>query len=376
MQNSKRVVEFDAIRGLCIIGILFLHISAYFLAPALAGLNSYKVSLVINQFVRFFLPMFIFFSGFGLATSYKGGSIGEFYRKRMNTVLVPYLVWSLVYFLFSLFVLKQVPMDVGMVPVQKAALQFPGLVRQFLINLVFGWNYVHLYFVTLIIQFYLIFPFAVRMLAPLKRVGLTLALLAAIYFGYMVVVFYHRESLNIPAVPFVQRYYAKLFISWFFYFFAGIVAAQHFNSYEKIARRYFNLTGVLFVLTSLLVIGEAWQLTSWQPAAIGRLTSLRPSVFLNTLMFIFCLYPMGTMLLKWKVGSWLVYIKDISFSLFFNHLLVLAVVSSGLKMLNPHLFSFKRLIFVPVLSLAVLALSIGCSILIDKLPISKYLGGR
>ncbi|MDA8226982.1 MAG: acyltransferase family protein [Desulfitobacterium hafniense] len=64
---KEKIEEIIFLRGLAIIGIVLLHVTAYFLTPANSDFLVYKISLVLNQVVRFTLPMFLVISGFGLA---------------------------------------------------------------------------------------------------------------------------------------------------------------------------------------------------------------------------------------------------------------------------------------------------------------------
>lgn len=376
MNQGKRWLEIDVIRGMCIIGILFLHMTAYFLAPSLAGYNSFKVSLLINQFVRFTLPLFLFFSGFGLAIGYRGGQLKEFYTKRLKTVVLPYVVWSLIYFLFALTVLNKVPFRAGMVSLTGSGLGWLDLLRKFAINLLFGWNYVHLYFVFLIVQFYLIFPLVYRWLAGVSRPGRFLLWMSLIYLIYLVFVAYYRKYLNVPYLTFFYKYYWELAPSWFFYFFGGILAALHLTRFRELSKKYKGLFAVLFLATSTLVLAEAWYKVILLHQGVGSLTSLRPSVFINTVAFVFFLFPLGGRMLKGKLGEMFIFLGNISFSLFFNHLLILALASSWLIRLFPHILGYQRTAFLPVLAGTVICISVAFSVLVTKLPFPFLFGGR
>ncbi|HEX3031128.1 MAG TPA: acyltransferase, partial [Bacillota bacterium] len=307
MSHGKRWLEIDVIRGMCIIGIIFLHMTAYFLSPNLMSYNSFKLNLLINQFVRFTLPLFLFFSGFGLALGYKGDSLRDFFARRLKSVVVPYLVWSLIYFFFALMVLKRVPFRGGMVNLAGSGLTWVDLVREFAINLLFGWNYVHLYFVFLIVQFYIIFPFAYKWLAGVRKPGRFLLGMTVVYLVYLVFVAYYRKYINIPYLTFYYKYYWELAPSWFFYFFTGILAALHFPRFREISEKYEGLFAMLFIITSGLVLGETWYRVFIQHQGVAVLTSLRPTVFLNTLVFIFFLFPLGRRMLKMKLGKMFIF---------------------------------------------------------------------
>ncbi len=378
MKQSEHIVELDLIRGICIVGILLLHISAYFLSPNYNGLSSYKLSLVTNQVVRFTLPLFVFISGFVLAKHYHTGRAKEFYLKRIKKVLIPYLVWSAIYFCFALLVLNRIPINGGMQAANSLELNTLGLLKVFLFNLLFGWNYVHLYFVFLIIQFYLLFPAIYFWLASLERKRLFFWGITLGYLVYLIIVFSYRKYLNIPYLTFFYKYYWELAPSWFFYFFLGVLVAQNQEPFKAISVRYFRWFALLFWGSLALVVVEAWQSVGVDARSIGKLTSLRPTVFLNCLLAIFCIYPFGSWLMSTQNGisKVLQYLNKISFSLFFNHLIVLYLSSAFLMQLNARYFNYQQPLYLIVLSLVVIVISTGISALINHLPFAKYLGGK
>lgn len=84
--------------GIAILGVCLLHAFGW------AGIGNSVISKVVSPFARIaFTDGFLFLSGFGLYYSFsKNGDLRQFYLKRVNRVLLPYMVMCLPFFLLSL----------------------------------------------------------------------------------------------------------------------------------------------------------------------------------------------------------------------------------------------------------------------------------
>nr|WP_156160109.1 acyltransferase family protein [Paenibacillus sp. E194] len=102
MTKRERIQELDAYRALAIMAVLAIHATSEALAATI-GSRAYPLYLLINTFRNLPYP-FYFLSGFVLFYNYadkplSGGTIRQFYRKRLLYILVPYLVFppSIIY---------------------------------------------------------------------------------------------------------------------------------------------------------------------------------------------------------------------------------------------------------------------------------------
>lgn len=84
--------------GIAILGVCLLHAFDW------AGIGDSVIAKVISPFARIaFTDGFLFLSGFGLYYSFsKNGDLQQFYLKRVNRVLLPYMIMGLPFFLLSL----------------------------------------------------------------------------------------------------------------------------------------------------------------------------------------------------------------------------------------------------------------------------------
>lgn len=93
--------EINYLRAIAIIGVLIIHTTDD--TAAVKELTGLTFSLMyIEELVRFSVPMFVFVSGFVLYNKYKSElPMKEFYKKRFMVILIPYLIFSVIYCIFN-----------------------------------------------------------------------------------------------------------------------------------------------------------------------------------------------------------------------------------------------------------------------------------
>ena len=135
----------DNMRGLCMLGVIGIHIGSLALAP-----NSFTLYLLLEILSRYSVPSFFFISGYGLACTDKGLLTGsalnyiDFMKKRLRGAGLPYVSWSLFYMLYFWLILP--PGFVSWEPLHVAFVLF------------FGLGCYHLYFMVILLWFYGTYP--------------------------------------------------------------------------------------------------------------------------------------------------------------------------------------------------------------------------
>ena len=135
--------EITYMRGLCMLGVIGIHVGSYALQNPFVNLELISVLEILS---RFGVPAFFFLSAFGLFyhTSVEGPfSYKEFMHRRIQVVLFPYITWSIFYLLYT-----------GMTAHNLGNLH-PGPLA---INLLFGTSMYHLYFMVILLWFYVMMP--------------------------------------------------------------------------------------------------------------------------------------------------------------------------------------------------------------------------
>ncbi|MGN7360822.1 acyltransferase [Paenibacillus sp. SAF-054] len=150
MIKKERIYELDIFRSFAIMAVLMIHATSQTLAET-RGSSLYLPFLFLNTFSSFAVPVFIFLSGFVLFYNYmerplNRGLLKSFYGKRLLYILVPYVTFTVFYFIFQLY--KQNRLD----------MPFPQMLDEFGHDLTHGTAYTHLYYVIIMLQLYVVFP--------------------------------------------------------------------------------------------------------------------------------------------------------------------------------------------------------------------------
>ena len=141
----------DNLRGICMLGVIGIHIGSLALAP-----NNFTLYLLLEILSRYSVPSFFFISGYGLACTDKGLLSGsrlnyiDFMKKRLRGAGLPYLSWSLFYMRFFWLILP--PGFGSWNPLHVAYVLF------------FGLGCYHLYFMVILLWFYASYPLWRRLL--------------------------------------------------------------------------------------------------------------------------------------------------------------------------------------------------------------------
>ena len=131
--------------GIAILGVCLLHAFDW------AGIGDSVISKAISPFARIaFTDGFLFLSGFGLYYSFtKNGDLRKFYIKRVNRVLLPYMIMGLPFFLLSLIT--------GCISVPTFLLKITSLCFWFLGN-------DGMWYISMSVALYFLFPVVYRFL--------------------------------------------------------------------------------------------------------------------------------------------------------------------------------------------------------------------
>ena len=135
------IYPLSLVKGICILSVILLHVTT-----GSAGMKQSQCltsSLIfINCLTRFAVPLFIALSGFYLSLNPRNESAVPFYRRTLKFLVVPYVIYSLIYSL--------------------PAFRKSGNLLEVVRNLLTASASPHLWFGLLILQLYLLHPFLIR----------------------------------------------------------------------------------------------------------------------------------------------------------------------------------------------------------------------
>ena len=186
-----RLGSLDICRGIAILAVLFIHVSGHFL-PALHSAKSHTppswawyALAVPNLDSQWAVPCFLMLSAFANALSLsRTPDIARYARRRLQTAVLPYVIWSGVYVAVNFVLGTQHHMSIGHV----VKLLLTGTAE------------FHLYFFVLVIEMYILLP----LLMPLFQrrpafwaVALGAVVLQGIIYGFNRFVLLHRFQTTI-----------------------------------------------------------------------------------------------------------------------------------------------------------------------------------
>ncbi|OAB27127.1 acyltransferase [Paenibacillus macquariensis subsp. defensor] len=254
--KKERLPQLDVFRALALLGVLNVHASSY--AAGVQAISSpfYYVYNFMNIFFKYGTSSFIFLSGFVLFYNYYERPltirlISRFYGRRLLYIILPYFIASTVYFVYSKYTFGQL----NSTPYMELWLEL----RTALLT---GTAYTHLYFVFISIQFYILFPFTLKLLQSKRSiVQWAIPLGIALQWGFVLYNKYNLHLLNKGsyAITYLAYYMMGAYIAINF----GRIKSWLMNSWGHLTDRQKLWTVTLWVswLASAFIHVQLWYYT-------------------------------------------------------------------------------------------------------------------
>lgn len=142
MDMKERYEFMDYLRVFAIFAVVCVHVVSKVVGTEPYGEEAWHIGNVIDSGLRWCVPIFFMLSGALLLTSDKDESVGAFLKKRLAKVLIPLVIWSLIYLIYRSIELNE-------------QFAISDVIRLILIDDV----YYHLWFLYVIFGLYLMAPF-------------------------------------------------------------------------------------------------------------------------------------------------------------------------------------------------------------------------
>ena len=331
--NKKRVVAIDGLRVVAILGVILIHTTTRVLEVTHYNLNFYAETLFLNQFARFAVPLFFLISGLVPELTYKEDlDFWTYIKKRFSKIVIPYIVWSLIYYFFIY------------------TNNTNNLIRVFLT----GNASYQLYFIPTLCIFYIIFPFFHRLYKfisqPITLIVLGVVQVWLLYNDYFIKNFNFVDPLRISILS-------------FFFFITGMVVSHSLEYIINFCRKWRIILTILSIILALYIYKEGMTQYFKTYNINAFYSSWRPSVFIYT-------FICGTALLGIFEKTNLKKLSDLSYFVFFIHVAVLELIWKFTEKFMVSGFYFDLSLFI-----LVTGISFTIAYLFHKIPyLSKILG--
>lgn len=375
--QKNRIEEIDYLRGFAILAVIAIHTSSFF--TKIPDVNFLLIiNVIINVFSHFAVPLFIFISGFVLFLNYNSIlSQKSFYKKRAESILPQYVIFSAIYILLSV-VLSAID----------GKLELPSIIK-IVFNLSTANSSYHLWYFALIIQFYIIYPYTIKKykkFADNDSTFLFICITLIIQEAWIVIkniAIYFSSTTYFNSInyfnPIIDIVLQRVFLSHIFYFILGIYACQNYKGLkDKILKaKQWTLptmlifTGIISVLwiKGIIEYGNYYRIPKYYFTATGLIESLYLSLIISMLMEISSNYSKK----KNKYSNVILLFGKYSFGIYLIHVLYMRII---VEIIYPQFdIDPDQWIFYPVLFILTLLLSYFSVHQISHLPCSEIIVG-
>ncbi|MBU5427405.1 acyltransferase [Tissierella pigra] len=334
MVKRKQIEELYYIRAIAALGILIIHGTGVFAVNSTFNSKAMYLGIFFNQFFRFGSPVFMMISGLVLFYNYRSReefNVKKFYTKKVLYILIPYIIWSSIYFLYRCYI-SGISFSINQIPI---------LFKE----IIFGTAFPHLYFIVLIFQFYIILPLLIRYLTkpmqenPIKLFFITFILQA------MILIYgrYFKNYNTAGIVGYFNLYYWKSIFGWFFYFIAGGILGLNYEKIENYIERNIKLLFIVYIGVMCVYVGQVYYniFLNGGRDYYDNFGSIRPETMIYTLATM----PILMWVTKRMVGKFNI-IKTFgtySLGIYFAHPIVLEEIKYKIFSKFPAALGYSRL---------------------------------
>lgn len=311
------------LRAIAIIAVVIIHTTP----PA-------EWQVFCRPFINYAVALFLFLSGY--LTKSENNNWKTFYKKRISRVIIPYIIWSVIYSIPNIYLHNQ------------------GIERLFL-NLITTKACATLYYIFVYIQFVLLTPLLCKLATSRYRfIGWIIAPISLIFPYY-----------NLLTETEPNKYIAILWsvscLGWFTFYYLGLVLGN------KIIKKNFSLKSltILYIISILIQMAEGYGWMLLGETNCG--TQLKLSSLLTSTIFLLMSYSILTRNIQIK-NKFLHALGDYSFGIYLCHIMIIMILSR---------FSFYTNLPFPINSVTIIFVSFGFCYMGDKIlntKMSQWIG--
>ncbi len=351
MKQTDNIQYLDTLRATATIAVILIHISSPVLGMAFrVDMNSWITGNIFDSSVRFAVPLFLMLSGATLL--HRDYPPGEFYKKRLMRVLLPFLFWILVYWVYYWLMLPPVKQPHGF-----------GNITHWAVNLFLNDGVSkHFWYVYMILFLYLFTPFIGKTVRKMNRKTLSFTLLI------WVAICISTYSLNLSFYKWTGDYQYKLlgYIEYSGY----LVSGYYLSKYDLFRNKQRLIAGIVYLLSIVVCAWVVYSLSYGQRFQNLRIYSYFSIVSIVQSVAVFLLFKNAEIRNK-SLLFIQKRISNYSYGIYLVHIIVIGVLFR-----NGIYWSFANpVVSLPVLLILVLTISMSIIYGLRKIPGFRYITG-
>jgi len=334
------------LRLIALYAVIILHSTSLLLAQyGKVPMADWWTADFLNALVRFAVPVFVMITGALLL--HREYEIGDFLKKRLIRVVLPFLFWSLVYVWYSWYNEEIVFGSDAWVNI-----------KQVLHLLKYGSSY-HLWYVYMLIGLYFFIPVIGKFVRNATEKEILYFLV--VWFAVMLI-----------TQPYLSRYNPSVDMHYFAGF-AGYLVLGHYLAFKNFNVRHLRSWMVVLFVFSILLIGVGSRLLMKYPVWPGTMfyEPVNPAVVMLAIS-VFILVKLSAP----KVPPVIIRMRDFAgkynYGIYLGHALVLYFLD------EPFGISYKLctpIIAIPLTALVCLLVTLLLVWVINKIPFGKWVSG-
>ncbi|MFD9893065.1 acyltransferase [Amycolatopsis sp. NPDC059027] len=351
--------QIDLFRLITFACVILIHVVAATNYPQDVPANA------VESLLHFTREAFFALTGFVLVYQYRDRPLRAtgFWRRRFPLVAVPYVVWSVFFWGYSLVTTGE--------PAGSLSTKLAALGRE----LIEGSAWYHLYFLLVTMQVYLLFPLLLKMLRATRgRHRYVLLVSGALQVCVVLFMTYPPEGVTYDTI---SHLFATI-LPYQFFTVLGAVVAMHFEAVHAWVSGH-----RAFLATALIAIGIGTELAYFQNVHSGTWPQLASEVYQPYLLLWFvtviaalyavCSWWSARRTAESRAARFIAWASNRSFSIFLVHPLALALLGPAIGPVADWSGAPWTTV---VIYLATLALTLVFVEILRRLPVSKALTGR
>lgn len=231
--------EADIMRGIIVLSVVAMHTVGtitYVDTTEFYSIIQYGVLILL----RYNRQAFIFITAFVLVYVYNKPNLNwvEFWRKRGIGIIIPYIIWSIIYVSINV--------------------KNPSLYN-YVYDTVLGSSSYQMYYILLAIQLYLLLPFFIKLLNKIKEKVVVTLVSLSIFQVLLMIYTYYFLRMNNNNYKFTQRLVHiqyRFILFYLVYIFLGGFFALYYKDIEKIIKKNYIKSVIFFILSTLALLAS------------------------------------------------------------------------------------------------------------------------